>query len=228
MPSKARKALSENLNDIDKLLELHASEGGNGRGRRYDLEVLNKSAIVLICSYWEAYCEDLAEEALEHILVHSLTSDTLPLEIKKIISKELKKDNNELSVWEVADGKWKQYLSARLEALKEERNRRLNTPKSSNIDDLFEKSIGLKNISSKWKWAKKLTVEGARDKLDKFIELRGEIAHRGKSANSVKKIQVTDFRQFIENLAAKTGGSVNTHVKSVTGKPLWESTKKAL
>jgi len=222
VPSKARKALSDNLSDIDKLLELHTSEGGGGRGRRYDLEVLNKSAIVLICSYWEAYCEDIAEEALEHILNHLTSSDSLPLEIKKIISKELKKDNNELSVWEVADGKWKQYLAARLETLKEERNRRLNTPKTSNIDDLFEKSIGLKNVSSKWRWSKRLTVQGARDKLDKFIELRGEIAHRGKPANSVKKVQVTDFRQFIEKLAAKTGGSVNSHVKSVTGTPLWQ------
>lgn len=68
MPSKARTSLAENLNDIDKLLELHASEGGAARGRRYDLEVLNKSAIVLISSYWEAYCEDLAEETLEHII----------------------------------------------------------------------------------------------------------------------------------------------------------------
>lgn len=39
---------------------------GTARGRRFDLEVLNKSAIVLITSYWEAYCEDIAAEALDH------------------------------------------------------------------------------------------------------------------------------------------------------------------
>lgn len=32
-------------------------------GRR-NLEVLNKSAIVLLCAIWEAYCEDLADDAL--------------------------------------------------------------------------------------------------------------------------------------------------------------------
>ncbi len=221
MPSKAEQALIDNLSDIDKLLELHTSEGGDGRGRRYGLEVLNKSAMVLITSYWEAFCEDLAEEALEHILTNSSSSDDLPLDIKKIISKELKKDQNELSVWEVADNKWKQFLSARLTKLKEERNRKLNTPKTSNIDDLFEKTLGLKNISSNWRWSRKLTINGAREKLDKFIELRGEIAHRGQPADSVKKAQVTDYREFIEKLASKTSSAVNKHVNDITGVGLW-------
>ena len=38
------------------------------RGRRYHLEVLNKSAIVLVTSFWEAYCEDIAAEGLAHIV----------------------------------------------------------------------------------------------------------------------------------------------------------------
>ena len=158
---------------------------------------------------------------MEHILTHCASSGDLPLEIRKVISKELKNEKNELSVWEVADDKWRSYLTSRLDRMKTERNRRLNNPKSANVDELFEKTLGLKNVSSTWRWSKRLTIKGTRDKLNKFIELRGEIAHRGKSADTVKKAQVIDYRNFIESLAAKTGGKVNSHVKSITGTPLW-------
>ena len=101
MPSKARKALDENLKDVDALLNIHATKGGTAAGRRYGLEVLNKSAIVLITSYWEAYCEDIAEEGVECIVTHATTADALPTEIKKVVAKELKGDNNELAVWRI-------------------------------------------------------------------------------------------------------------------------------
>jgi hypothetical protein len=221
MPSNARTAFDENLKDIERLMELHQREGGTSRGRRYDLEVLNKSAIVLITSYWEAYCEDIAAEALEHIVKHSKSADALPKELKKAIAKELESDKNDLAIWEVADGKWKKYLQARLEKLQEARDRKLNTPKSDNIDQLFLSAVGINKVSSIWKWATKMTVARSRTKLDKFVTLRGSIAHRGKSSKSVKKSEVADYLNFIKQLAAKTGGSVNSHVKSVTGKPLW-------
>jgi hypothetical protein len=55
MPSEGQKSLDANLTEIDRLLELHALVGGKTKGRRRGLEVLNKSAIVLITAYWEAY-----------------------------------------------------------------------------------------------------------------------------------------------------------------------------
>lgn len=61
----------------------------------------------------------------------------------------------------------------------------------------------------------------AIEKLDKYIALRGSIAHRGQHLESVKKAEVEDFFSFIKQLAAKTGSAVNKHVKLVTGKPLW-------
>ena len=221
MPSKARTAFDENLKDIERLLELHQKEGGAAKGRRYGLEVLNKSAIVLITSYWEAYCEDVAAEALEHIVKHAKTSDALPKSLKKQIASELEKDKNDLAVWEVSDEKWRSYLQARLIKLQEARNRKLNTPKSENIDQLFENAVGITKISSAWHWPTKMTVARSTKKLDKFVTLRGSIAHRGTSSKSVKKAQVEDYLEFIKKLAAKTGGKVNAHVKSVTGKPLW-------
>jgi len=221
MPSKARIAFSENAQDIKRLLELHQETGGIAPGRRYGLEVLNKSAIVLITAFWEAYCEDIAAEGLIHIVRHASSADELPKEIKQVIAKEIKADPHELAVWSVSDKGWRKVLQDRLQRLQELRDRKLNTPRAENIDQLFMSALGISSISSSWKWAKKMTVERAKKKLDKYVTLRGGIAHPGKAVKSVTNAHVEDYFNFIEKLAAKTGGAVNKQVKKVTGKPLW-------
>ena len=195
--------------------------GGSAPGRRFDLEVLNKSAIVLITSYWEAYCEDIAEEGLEFIVTHAKSSDALPNEIKKIIASDLKADKNELAIWSISDEKWRQVLRNRLHSLKDARNRKLNTPKSDNIDELFRAAIGLPDVSAQWVWARKLTAAKARVKLDKFVALRGGIAHRGSANTAVQKAQVVDYLNFISQAAAKTGDAINNHVLAITGQSLF-------
>ncbi|EQD51540.1 hypothetical protein B1B_10979, partial [mine drainage metagenome] len=197
-------------------LKLHEEKGGTGPGRRYGLEVLNKSAVVLITSFWEAYCEDIAAEGLECIVTHAKASDVLPKEIKKIIARELKSDINELAIWDISDDKWRAVLRTHLIKLQETRNRKLNTPKHMNIDDLFESAIGLAKVSLKWGFKKRSPIQ-TRAKLDKFVELRGEIAHRGKAKSSVKKTTAVDYLELIKQVAARTGGVVNAHVKSITG-----------
>lgn len=221
MASAARKAFDKNVKDIERLLELHNQIGGGQKGRRYGLEVLNKSAIVLITAFWEAYCEDVASEGLAHIVKHAKSADALPKELKKQVAAELKKHNHELELWKVADDGWRIYLGDRLEALREARGRKLNTPKTANIDALFLLAVGINKISDSWRWARKMSAKRASEKLDKFVELRGAIAHRGQHSDSVKKAQVEDYFEFVKSLAAKTGGSVNYHVKTITGKPLW-------
>lgn len=221
MPSQARKRFDENAVDIERLLELHSEKGGTLPGRRRGLDVLNKSAIILITSFWEAYCEDVAAEGLEHIVKHGISSDSLPKEIKQIVAKELKSDPNDLAVWALCGDGWKKILKNRLSDLQEQRNKRLNTPKTQNVDDLFVKALGLSSVSSSWRWATKMTATRAREKLDRYVTLRGEIAHRGIAAKSVTKAQVEDYFDFIKSLVSKTGGAVNAYVRKITGKPLW-------
>jgi hypothetical protein len=167
MPSEARKSLDANLEDIERLLALHQTAGGSGKGRRHGLEVLNKSAIVLTTSYWEAYCEDIAAEALSHIVAYAKAAKDLPNELKKQLAKELKGAPHELEVWKIADRGWKKYLGDRLDQLKAKRNWNFNTPKTDQIDKLFLHAIGIKKISASWKWPKKMTVARATAKLDK-------------------------------------------------------------
>jgi hypothetical protein len=227
MPSKARTALTENLTEVTRLLELHAEIGGDGRGRRRGLEVLNKSAIVLLTSYWESYCEDIAEESIEHIIKYARSADALPKSMKKLIAKELKEDKNELAVWFLADDSWKQFLTSRLEQYKTARNWNFNTPKPAQVDELFMDGLGIEKISDSWKWDK-TTATTARNRLKSFVELRGAIAHRGKGDISVKKLDVTNYLELIKKLAAKTGGVVNRHCRTITGKPLYTKTLNSM
>lgn len=220
MASKARRAFDSNATDIERLLEIHSNLGGDQRGRRYRLEVLNKSAIVLITSFWEAYCEDLAAEAVKHLVKHSKSPDALPKEVKKLVAKELEADNDQLAVWQLADDGWRLLLEARLERLQTARNRKLNTPKAAQIDELFLTAVGLNKVSSAWYW-QHMSAQQARDKLDGYVTLRGEIAHRGAPASACSRQQVVDYFGFAQRVVGKTGGRVNTHVAKVTGKSLW-------
>lgn len=220
MASKARKAFDANVKDIDKLLELHAEQGGDQPGRRYGLEVLNKSAIVLITSFWESYCEDIAEEALEMIVAHAPNADALPNAIKKVIARGLKEDKNELAIWQISDAKWRDVLRANFASLKVERNSTFSTPKSFNVNKLFETGVGLTDMSSHWKWPKMITVSAAK-KLNDFVSMRGDIAHRGSSTTTVKKSEVVVYLNHVKKLAALTGGVVKRHVKTITGQDLF-------
>ena len=219
MASKARNAFDNNARDIERLLELHTSEGGPSRGRRVGLEVLNKSAIVLLTAFWEAYCEDIAAEALEVIVAHA-GPDGLSKELRQRIAQELKATPNELTVWQLADDGWRDVLRRRLEQLRKDRNRRLNAPKAAEIDKLFLTAIGLPRVSDAWSW-QKMPVETARAKLDGLIELRGSIAHRGRAAEHCYRAQVEEYFEHVKRLVGKTGGRVNSFVSDVAGRPLW-------
>lgn len=219
MLSDAKKSFDANVVDITRLLELHSAVGGDLKGRRYGLEVLNKSAIVLITAFWEAYCEDLASEALGFIVDNVSSADLLPKELKKQVAKEINSTKNELEVWKIADRGWQRYLKERLEIMKEKRNRDLNTPKASKIDELFFSTLGIETMSDSWTWKKMSSIK-ARQKLDKYVTLRGAVAHRGKDSETIKKDQVEDYFGFIRTLAQKTGDAVNRHVGSITKKSL--------
>ncbi len=151
----------------------------------------------------------------------------MPKELKKRIAKELKEDKNEIAVWTLADPGWRAVLTHRLSSLAEERNRKLNTPKAENIIDLFSVSSGLLDVTDRWCW-RGMSVAQAKAKLNRYVRLRGAIAHRGSAAKSCTKADVEDYFAFIKRLVGKTGGKVNLHVKGITGVSLWTTAVKSV
>jgi hypothetical protein len=208
MSGRANAAFEENSSDIDRLLGIHATIGGDGDGRRWNLEVLNKSAIVLITAVWEAYCEDVIAEGLQHLVTHASSPEALPKELRKKIAEELSAEQHGLTVWNLAGEGWRDVLKARMVGFAKERNRKFNTPKSRPINNLFLNGIGIKAISSSWVW-QGMSKESAEAKLDKFVELRGSVAHRGASSESVHKKHVRDYYEHVKRLVETTDATVN-------------------
>jgi len=226
VPSEARHAFDENAGDVKRLVQLHERIGGAEPGRKHGLEVLSKSAIVLITAIWEAYCEDIAAEALEFIVKEAKGPSSLPKELRKRIAKEQKDDKNELAVWRLAGDGWRQLVTSRLGQLREKRNWDFSNPRASQIDKLFADALGEEKISDAWSW-QGMSVKDAKEKLDRYVTIRGQIAHRGKGLKSIKKSDVSDYFEHVKHLVAKTGGRINKFVKKATGRGLWDSSDRS-
>jgi hypothetical protein len=89
--SRASDIFSESFKEVASLRDIHEKLTGTGPGYRPGMEVLNKSAIVLLCAIWEAYCEDVADESLSHLLAQSSDYSMLPKVLQKRVAKNLRK-----------------------------------------------------------------------------------------------------------------------------------------
>lgn len=203
-----------NHEDVARLLELHEEKGGKERGRRYGLEVLNKSAIVLITAFWEAYCEDLAAEALERLVSELDDPKDLPQNLRKTIADELKEDQHHYAVWKIAGDDWRDHVKSRLDDLREERNFKHMNPRPDQVRVLFSKALGLDDVTKSWRWSR-VSVANACQKLDDYVALRGDVAHRGSAEQGVTLKVVREYDNFIERLVNATDKCVNDFVDDV-------------
>jgi hypothetical protein len=158
-------AFEENCGDVERLLDIHRELAGEGPGKKHGVEVLNKSAVVLMCAAWEAYCEDIAAEAIVHLVDHAAEASKLLKELRKQIAAELEEDLDNLAVWRLADDGWRQLLRTRAQTIADERNRNLNTPKTANIRNLFRDAVGLPNVPSAWYWQKMSADQAATSSI---------------------------------------------------------------
>jgi hypothetical protein len=218
--SKAASTFTESFKEVGSLRDIHERLTGKGRGYRPGMEVLNKSAIVLLCAIWEAYCEDVADEGLKHLLAHSSDYSILPKVLQKRVAKELKDDPHELSPWKLAGGGWKTLMQARLAAVKERRDFDWNNPKAEHVDRLFEEVVGITRISGAWHW-KHVSPTFATKKLDQLVALRGDIAHRGKAGEAVIKSQVAGHLEHVRRLVVATDSQLRDELRRITGVAPW-------
>jgi hypothetical protein len=220
LASQARIKFNDNCDDINRLLGIHEGLTGTAPGRRYGTEVLNKSGIVLLTAFWEAFCEDVAAEALSHLVEHAPSAQALPTELRKLVAKELKNHKNDLEIWRLSGEGWRQVLTRRLVALQQERNMTLNTPKAKYLDRLFYDALGIETISGSWTW-RNMPKTRASAKLDYYVTLRGAIAHRGAAASTVKKRHLEGYFKHAKHLVELTETRVAEVVWKATGVEPW-------
>lgn len=212
--------LNENLADVKRLMEIHLGEAGPTRGRKYRLEPLNKSGVVLTVACWEAFVEDCAIGAFDFLLDNAPTPSGFPEEVRRFVAKHLKEDKNDLAVWRLADAGWRPELAKYRDGVIRKYVGPLNTPSAHNVDQLFAELVGLHDVSKCWQRFK-MSPTDARDRLKRLISLRGDIAHRVAATRSVVKDDVTNAVDLVGTLAALTSNLVRSHVHGICTKYPW-------
>ncbi len=220
MPSNSKSTFEINKADIEKLWEIHKEISGEGRGRRRGVEVLNRSVIIFVTACWESYIEDLAVEAFDFLLAHAPTAVAIPNKVKSLAIKDIKNDPNPLKLWDLADTGWQAILLAHKAEVHEKWLGKFNTPKSEQVDALYEEMLGLNNLSSHWKWSK-MKADRAKTKLDDFITVRGNIAHRIRDAQPVAKNTGATYLTHVRQIVDRCEQAVANHLKAQTGVAPW-------
>ncbi len=215
-------ALNENMGDVRRLLEIHEGEAGSTRGRKFDVEVLNKSGVVLALACWEAYVEDCALAAFDFILANAGNGKAIAEPVRRFVARQVRDDKNDLAPWSLADAGWKSVMQAYRASVVKKYVSPLNTPSASNVDALFFELIGLADVSSSWT-RHKLTAASARARLQDLISLRGDIAHRTKTIRAVLKKDVSDAADLVGTLASITSNKTRQHVFDLAGSYPWEA-----
>jgi RiboL-PSP-HEPN len=212
----------DSLDEVHALLQIHAQLTSEGPGRRHNVEVLNKSAILFACAAFEAFVENLATNAFEHIVNDSKDHSALPKQILRATATLLKDDKNDIKVWELAGTGWKTVVESYRKGIVFKYIGPFNTPKPHNIEALLRELIGMPNLPASWHWGG-MSAAAAQEKLKAFVTLRGALAHGEKPPPKVRKQDVNSYLAFLGALSVRSSNQVRHYCHSVTGKYPWGS-----
>ena len=213
--------LKKNLEEVNRLLEIHVDVSGSGPGRKRNVQVLNKSALIMLLACWESYVEDAAENCFDFMLNHANRPSVFPEHVLALAAKEVKKSDPS-RVWGLAGEGWRDELKRHKQKILDKYivKGSFNTPSSANIDRLYSELVGLKSLSAEWFWPK-MSNDKAKAKLEELIDLRGSIAHRVEASRTVYKKDVEFYKRFISRLAVITHNRATALVYVRTGHRPW-------
>jgi hypothetical protein len=212
----------DNLEEVDLLVQIHAAITGSGPGRRRNVDVLNKSAILFMCASFEACIEDMATSAFDHLVTVAAVPAALPKALKQEIAASLRGDKNELKVWDLAGEGWRQVAAHYKTGVLHSYAGTFNTPKPHNIEELFRKLIGYKDLPSCWSW-RGMSQNRASAKLKEFVELRGALAHGERPAPRVTLADVRGYLRFLAPLSVRSANTVRQYCHALSGRHPWRT-----
>ena len=207
--------LSHDVKDVRLLI---ATGPGNGSRKRIE----RKAAVVLFAASWEAFIEDLAEASFKFLLKNSPTHEKIPSAVKSVSVEKLRSSNDPRDVWQLAGRGWKKVLKDHGHKCIEKFVQKMNTPDTKNIDAMFLSLIGMKDLSQNWSW-RGSPPKYARKKLENFLRLRGQIAHRVATDEAISSQMVSAHVDFIFRLAVTSHNAVRSHLLRVTKKDPWNT-----
>lgn len=215
------QALWNNLGEVLRLLQIHTELVGDKPGYKHNVEVLNKSGIVLLVACWEAFVEDLAETAFGILLRRAASHNDISSKVLAQAGKLLLQTGNDLEVWQLAGDGWKAVLQRYKKNITERYIGKLNTPKPEQVDEIYRCLFGIQNISTTWHWTG-MNAKNAVEKLTALVALRGSISHRVAASRKVHKDLVRDYNDFINHLAVATSNAIREHIMKLTNSEPWD------
>lgn len=220
MSSLARQAYEANREDINQLWEIHQEYGGKGVGAKHGVEVLNRATIIFITASWESWVEDFARQCFDALLQHAQTADVIPVKVRNYATRPLFDQKDSRRVWDLADAGWRSVLITHRDAILNNWLGPFNTPKTQQVKLLFEELLGINDVTQWWRW-KGMTPRKVGDKLDRYITLRGNIAHRVKDAEPVYKNDGYDYHAHVRRIIDVTEHRMWNYLKSLIGTNPW-------
>jgi len=205
--------ISKDLTEYNKL------DGIKIKNLNKKRQVLYMSTIVNLCASWELFIDALITDSIEWMLKIK-TAEKLPNILKNRIALNLlekrEKSIPELEIWKLSDGGWKNLLRDNHTILKN----KFNTPKAENVDEFVFKTIGLRNLSSNWKWKNQSNVK-TKNKLNNFIKIRGDIAHRI-SADPINFNTIGEYIDFLFRLSTLSSNVIREYIYTIVGSYPWK------
>ncbi|MCV6588954.1 MAG: HEPN domain-containing protein [Marinobacterium sp.] len=187
MPSRAYRQFRHNMMDVKRLIDAHAELSPNHKGKRA-LGHITRSGVVMLCAAWELYAENVLIESAKYLAESYYKPLDLPKQAQKHLSKRVKEAKNELKPLELGGIGWKQLYVAYCQ----EEAKAVNTPKTTVLFPLYERFIGLVDVSDSW------PVDA--EYVDSFVRVRGDIAHNGRSAKYITISELRDYYGSIQSL----------------------------
>lgn len=179
---------------------------------------VNSMCEVTAC--WESYLEDLAREAFEILLDSSPSALIIPSKVRNSVTKQIFEQKDSRKVWDLADTGWKTLMQAHSKEVLDKWIGTFNTPKTSQVNSLYAELLGIAKISSNWKW-KNMSSDDAAARLDEYVTIRGNIAHRTEHDSAIYKDHGVVYLNHVSQLIDHSEKAVAEHLKSIIGKDPW-------
>jgi hypothetical protein len=214
--------LQARIKDAERLIEIHEECTGRTRGRRHGYDALNRSAVTLSVTAWEAFVEDLVEYGSAQIGRRLRSLNSVPDRVRDPFIRYLHEQYN----LDRFDGQTKDLISKvagsgwRLLYIEYVRNRinSLNTPNYKNCRKLVASTVGLEDFGANWggsRWPSEKYIS----KLDNTLDIRHKIAHGRLDIKTVGKGAARDSISLVRQLATWSESAVFSHVQTLTNDP---------
>ena len=217
--SQSFLVFSNDLKDVDRLFEIHKEMTKGVSGSHHNLDPINKSIVVLLCAAWEAYVENVAQEAVKSAIGSGLTASALPNGMRERVIARIFDKDEPLSPWDLAGHNWQLVVEAEIERMCDGLNGGLNTPNSKNVSKIFRSALGI-NITESWRW-QRMKPDNARKKLNKLVAERGTYAHGGVPDRSARIGACWNHRTHVSRIVESTDYAVNARVRDMCGQPMY-------